>query len=259
VVPPEVVAFAKGPIGLAPVILNVRLLNTVPTFVRPKFNPGSPDGKVNADDWQILLGAAKQEEVTVKFTFETSKNLTHEKQLLSTLILAVVLLGTFEGMVSVSVPSFEVADAKVKGYELPPSIDSKIFTVPQMDDELLPDHVTVWLLPAAQVTAVFGAVTANGPTDALTTKVIWLQWIPPPAALLSLTDSLKFKFLAAVGKHSPTFAGGLLELFKMYSRLGKDLFGEEEGSYTLKIGPEVLPHAAPAPPCGGPASNCSQL
>ena len=94
-------------------ILKVLLLKVVPTFVRPKFKPGSPDGSVNAEDWQTLLGAAKQVEVTVKFTFPTSKNLTHEKQLLSILILAVALFGILDGIVSVSVPSFEVADAKV--------------------------------------------------------------------------------------------------------------------------------------------------
>jgi hypothetical protein len=53
----------------------------------------------------------------------------------------------------------------------PPSVDKRIFTLPQLTGVtfvLATFQVTVWAVPTTQLTAVFGALTVNGPAVPLT-------------------------------------------------------------------------------------------
>src|SRR4030095_16877004 len=68
-------------------------------------------------------------------------------------------------------PSLAVAAANKVGNVAPPSVDNKIFTVAQFTEPpLVPFtfQVTVAVLPAFHVTAVFGAVIAKGPAVLVT-------------------------------------------------------------------------------------------
>src|SRR4030095_7703356 len=102
----------------------------------------------------------------VKFVLEISKKIfptasTFTRQ---------VELGD-DGTVITSEPSLAVAAANTVGNVSPPSVDNKILTVAQLTDPALVPftfHVTDAELLSFQVTAVFGAVTANGPAVLVT-------------------------------------------------------------------------------------------
>src|SRR5688572_21284202 len=93
-------------------------------------------------------------------------------------------------------------------------------------------QVTVCAEPAAQVTAVFGAVTANGTPALLTVIAVNASFVPPPPARLSRTVTRKFSVRFAFGSTSPVMkdgvvvpgsgavAGGAFALFRMKRQLG---------------------------------------
>lgn len=97
----------------------------------------------------------------VKLVLEMSKKIFPTA---STLIRHVLL--KVEGTVITSEPSFGVAAANTSVKVFPPSVDNKIFTLAQFTEPAFVPftlQVTVALVPASQVSAVFGEVTANGP------------------------------------------------------------------------------------------------
>ena len=87
-----------------------------------------------------------------------------------------------EGTAIISDPSFGVDVARIVGKVLPPSVDSKIFTAAQFTDPAFVPftlQVTVAVLPAFQVTAVFGAVTAKGPEVLVTVTTASVKAVCP--------------------------------------------------------------------------------
>src|SRR2546423_12191746 len=119
----------------------------------------------------------------VKFAPEMSKKILPTA---STLTRAVVVgaLGT----VTFSVPSLGVLVSSTVGKLFPPSVESEILTLAQLTGAavvLATFHVTVWVEPAAQLTAVLGAVTTNGPLVADTLTCIESELMPPPFERLS--------------------------------------------------------------------------
>jgi hypothetical protein len=116
--------------------------------------------------------------VIVKFAFETSK-----KTLPSASIFTRALLVATCGIVTDSEPSFAVLAASTCGYVCPPSLERLIFT------SLVPtggrfvsatSHVIVCVEPPGYVTAVFGAVTRNGPAVGASSRVTSAALLPPP-------------------------------------------------------------------------------
>ena len=72
-------------------------------------------------------------------------------------------------------PSFGVFASRVIGKVNPPSVESRILTFAQFTGATLVlaiFQVTVWLVPMAHVTAVFGKLTVNGPAVPLTVTTI---------------------------------------------------------------------------------------
>ena len=114
------------------------------------------------DDDARPVGALQDEpEPMVKFVLEISKKMLPTA---STFILA-VLLGML-GRVTDCEPSFGVLAANTVGNVCPPSVLKDIFTLAQLTGEavvLATFHVTVCAEPLAQLTAVLGEVTVNGP------------------------------------------------------------------------------------------------
>ena len=106
----------------------------------------------------------------VKFVLEISKKILPTA---STFILAVVV--GVAGITNASVPSLGVLAESTVGKVCPPSVLIEIFTLAQSTGVkllLATLQVIVCVLPPAHVTAVFGAVTANGPDAELTVTVI---------------------------------------------------------------------------------------
>lgn len=106
----------------------------------------------------------------VKLVLEISKKILPTA---STFILAVVV--GVAGITNASVPSLGVLAASIVGKVCPPSVLNEIFTLAQSTGVkllLATLQVIVCVLPPAHVTAVFGAVTANGPDAELTVTVI---------------------------------------------------------------------------------------
>ena len=115
----------------------------------------------------------------VKSTFEISKKILPTD---STFTRQVVLCE--EGTVMTSDPSLGVADASTVGNVCPPSVDNNMFTEAQLTDPALVPftlQVTVADPPALQVTAVFGAVTANGPAVLVTVTTASVNAVWPTA------------------------------------------------------------------------------
>ena len=82
-----------------------------------------------------------------------------------------------------SEPSFGVLAARTCGYVSPPSVDRLIFTsvVPTGGRSVFAlSQVTVCVEPPGYVTAVFGAVTRNGPALAASLSVMSAALLPPP-------------------------------------------------------------------------------
>ena len=101
----------------------------------------------------------------------------------STLILACVV--AIFGTVMFSEPSFGVLPKRTVGNVFPPSVLNDILTLAQLTgDAVVPAtfHVTDCVELPAHVTAVFGAVTTNGPVAELTvTTISSLLLAGPPA------------------------------------------------------------------------------
>ena len=113
----------------------------------------------------------------VKLVFEISKKIFPTA---STFIRLVV--PCTEGTVTTCEPSLGVADAKTVGNVFPPSVDNKMFTELQFTEPAFvpfTDHVTVAVLPAFQVTFVFGAVTWNGPAVLVTVTTTSVNVVCP--------------------------------------------------------------------------------
>ena len=100
----------------------------------------------------------------------------------STFILAVV-----EGVVGItkdSEPSLAVLAINTVGKVCPPSVLNEIFTLAQLTGDavvLFTLHVIFCAEPPANVTAVLGAVTANGPEVLLTVTTTSLKAVWPTA------------------------------------------------------------------------------
>src|SRR6478609_1337764 len=90
----------------------------------------------------------------------------------------------------------------VTGYVNPPSVDSKMLTFAQFTGATLVPatlQVTVCEEAAAQLTAVFGALTTKGPAVPFTVTFIKSSEVWPPPALLSRVTSEKFNVRATDG------------------------------------------------------------
>src|SRR4051812_38612224 len=97
----------------------------------------------------------------VKLTSDTSKKMLVEQATWTRAWVVETL-----GAVTPSVPSLAVPRASASGQVLPPSVETVISTRAQLTGGAVvfaTSQVTVWALPPAQVTAVLGAVTRNGP------------------------------------------------------------------------------------------------
>ncbi len=215
--------------------------------------------------WRIAIGppmvrvGAVEAAVMAKFTFETSKKTLPTA---CTLTRAWFVAGVPRGMVTASVPSLGVEARSVVGHVLPPSSESRMATLAQLTGAAVVDatfQVTVWPEPAAQETAVFGAVTWNGPAVEVTLTVIVSFWTPPPPARLSRAVTRKVIVRVVAGSTSAgtygegSVAGGTFALARMYFSRGKVREGLEDGSKGRKIG--AFPFS-PGAPCG-PRSNSS--
>ena len=96
-----------------------------------------------------------------KFTFETSKNTLPTASIFTRASLVATV-----GIVTASEPSFGVLAASTCGYVRPPSVDRLIFTSVVLTGArsvFALSQVIVCVEPPGYVTAVFGAVTRNGP------------------------------------------------------------------------------------------------
>ena len=105
----------------------------------------------------------------MKFTLEISKNIL---PIASIFTLAVILV--LFGIITDSVPSLGVFDARVIGHVLPPSVDNSMFTAEQFtgDASVFAEFQVIdWVERAAQETFVFGFVIANGPAVFVTLNV----------------------------------------------------------------------------------------
>ena len=121
----------------------------------------------------------------------------------------------------------------------PPSVERKISTLAALTPfPVVPAtfQVTVCVVPAFQVTFVFGALTKKGPAVPLTVITVSSLLLAPPPALLSLTVNLKFNVRATFGtaSHCHDVAPDLT-----VSNLGKYLFESVVGVKDLNAGPEV--------------------
>ena len=118
--------------------------------------------------------------VMVKLTFEISKKIWFEPFTM----IRFCVPARF-GTVMDCDPSFGVAARIVTGYVFPPSVDNKISTLAALTPlAVVPAtfHVTVCVDPPAHVTAVFGALTVNGPAVPLTVMIMSsLLFAGPPA------------------------------------------------------------------------------
>lgn len=115
-------------------------------------------------------------DVMVKLVLETSKKIFPTA---STFILAVVV-GVL-GIVTTSLPSLAVLATRVLN-EVPPSVEREIFTLAQLTGAAVVFatlHVMVCDELPAHDTAVFGAVTENGPDELETVTVISAKFVCP--------------------------------------------------------------------------------
>src|SRR5689334_16646338 len=103
-----------------------------------------------------------------------------------------------------SEPSFAVPAASVVGNVLPPSVESRMFTLAVFTGATLvfaTSHVTV-CAPASNM-LVLGEVTRNGPALALTVTDMLAIATPPQAARLSRAVTRKLSVRLVVGRYSP--------------------------------------------------------
>src|SRR6185503_4413403 len=93
-------------------------------------------------------------------------------------------------------------------------------------------QVTVCVVPPDQVTAVLGAVTANGPTSLRTDTVVVSVAKPPPFERLSRAVTRNVMVRVVVGSDSPR----VLTLFRMSDSFGNVRAGEVVGLKLRKMG-----------------------
>ena len=86
-------------------------------------------------------------------------------------------------------------------------------------------QVTVCVEPLAQLTAVFGAVTANGPETLSTVTTVLASLVPPPPPLLSRTVTRKFKVRLAFANTSPPSNSG--SWFQAMAQLPEPRYGQK--------------------------------
>ena len=226
------------------------------------------------DDDTRPVGALQDEpEVMVKFVLEISKKMLPTA---STFILAVVLAEL--GIVTDWEPSFGVLAANTVGNVCPPFVLKDIFTLAQLTGEavvLATFHVTVCAEPPAQLTAVLGAVTVNGPEVLLTVTTMLVNCVWPILTgaierygALSLTVSLKFSVLetelsASVSTPAspPVIGPVVVPPARIVDNRGKYLVGDVVGANDIQLGPDAFVALAllALPVCDEEAlSFCSQ-
>ena len=149
-------------------------------------------------------------------------------------------------------PSLGTADARAISKDIPPLVESMIstfvaFTAPPAVPPTL--HVTV--RAPDQFTAVFGAVTVNGPVVASTVTSMSSISNPPPPERLSRTVILKFSERLVVGSFSPVDS---VLLSRSCSR-GNVRTGSLVGSHVRKMG--LAPLSASPTCCAAPRSRSS--
>ena len=133
---------------------------------------------------QVPAGAQQEPvaaAVIVKFTFEMSKKMLPTD---STLIRASVV--AVPGRVTDCEPSFGVPATSTVGNVYPPSVESRMLTFAQLIGVavvLATFHVTVCCDPPAQLTAVLGEVTRNGPAEATVNEIKSFATPTPPACV----------------------------------------------------------------------------
>lgn len=116
-----------------------------------------------------------------------------------------MLAGVLAGMLTLSLPSLGVEAASSIGQLAPPSSDRVMRTLAAlMPLAVVPatSQVTACALPAAQLTAVLGAVTRNGPAAAATVTAVLASLVPPPPARLSRAVTRKFSVRLVLGSTS---------------------------------------------------------
>ena len=104
-----------------------------------------------------------------KSAFDMSKKMLFEHLTFTRAVEVSVL-----GATTASLPSFGVKEVRTCETVAPLSVDNRMLTEGQLTGAavVLPTfQVTVCVLPMFHVTAVFGAVTANGPEVAISTRV----------------------------------------------------------------------------------------
>ena len=207
--------------------------------------------------------------VTVKLAFPMSKKILPTA---ATRMRACVVAGVPAGMVKVSVPSFSVLAVKIVGNVKPPSRDRAISMFAVLTPlAVVPAtfQVMLWLEPAAQLTAVSGAVTIKGPANVVLVTATDASLVPPPPARLSRAVTRKFIVRPVVGNTSAVsqlgvavpgsgaVAGATFALLRMKRRLGKMRVGEGVGSKLRKMGRLAVSTMLPSG-LAVPRSNCSQ-
>lgn len=190
--------------------------------------------------------------VMLKFVLEISKKILPTA---STFILAVVV--AVLGIVTDCEPSFGVLAASTVGNVCPPSVLKDIFTLAQLTGAtvvLATFHVIVCADPPAQLTAVLGAVTVNGPEVLLTVTTISVNWVCPTLTgavelygALSLTVNLKFNVLetelsASVRTPASPPVNGpvVVPPARMVDSRGKYLVGETVAGNDIQLGPDAF-------------------
>ena len=192
----------------------------------------------------------------------------------SILILAVVL--SVLGITTAWLPSLGVLSKSTVGKVCPPSVLSEIFTLAQLMGAMLvlfTVQVTVCVEPPAQLTAVLGAETPNGPAVPLTVTTISAKDVCPTSGTvelygaLSQTVSLKFKVRATelrasmLAPASPPASGPVTAApARMVASRGNKRVGEVVGLKEIQLGPVVLVALATLDaPVVVELSFCSQL
>src|SRR5688572_24725715 len=112
------------------------------------------------------------------------------------------VLAVLAGIVTPWLPSFGVLASSTIGNVLPPSVDKVMRTLAVLTGAAVVDatfQVTVCAEPEGQLTAVFGAVTANGPAAVVTVTLLLASFVPPPPARLSraVTQKVIVRFVLA--------------------------------------------------------------
>ncbi len=187
----------------------------------------------------------------VKFTFEMSKKIW---PIGSTRMRQAVALVVTVGSTTVWLPSLGVEARSVVGNVLPPSVERRMRTLAaEKGEALVPatSHVTVWVLPEGQLTAVLGLVTAKGVAVARTLTMMESERTPPPPARLSRTVHLRFMVRATAGYFSPATSTP----FRTEGKRGNVREVAETGEKERKSG--LAPLSAAVRAWAAPRSNCS--